>query len=87
MSFTAGEDGGEYNHKLELSEIPPHTHASHLNVPDATSKETSRWYVQSQFGSLYEDGHWIQQDLDIGEGMSHNNTQPYIVTFFWKRII
>lgn len=76
---TAGETGGEKAHTLTTTEIPSHNHGlGSYGMPDANGTyyyKTTK--VIDQFGLGYTG--------DTGGGGSHNNLQPYIVVYFWKR--
>ncbi|GIV51641.1 MAG: hypothetical protein KatS3mg038_2162 [Candidatus Kapaibacterium sp.] len=71
--------GGAKTHTLSLTEIPPHTHSYTRYSVQAT--------VQSGTGSV---GIWrnalLQDTSSAGGGQPHNNLQPYIVVYFWRRI-
>ena len=100
VSFTAGNTGGEYKHKLTVNELPEHAHAENIN-----GKGNDDW--DNKFGSMVSrpnpgtgntsgysvdissnwstTGHPVMTD-ETGENQAHNNMQPYLVVHFWKRI-
>ena len=87
VSFTAGDEGGEYNHTLTTNEMPSHT----LKV-QVTQRVTGD---DAAGGSrvLTADRNVSTDTVDItgmtakatGGGQAHNNLQPYIVVHMWKR--
>ena len=100
VSFTAGNTGGEYKHKLKVNELPEHAHAENIN-----GKGNDDW--DNKFGSMVSrpnpgtgntagysvdissnwntTGHPVMTD-ETGGNQAHNNMQPYLVVHFWKRI-
>ena len=74
---TIGKTGGEKTHTLTTSEMPSHKHgiayASQLFGGNAS------WVKSFEPG-----GGNVDTKLEGGGG-SHNNLQPYIVVYFWKR--
>lgn len=86
-NFTAGSTGGEYTHKLTVSEIPAHSHQ--LNRP--------HWYIADSastggIGTIYgTTGTTTSRYMDsasiasTGGNGFHNNIQPYISVYMWKR--
>ena len=82
---TAEETGGAKTHTLTISEMPSHTH--NLGSKDSTAGDG---------GSFNEE--FIEDPADTtngpnvtssstGGGSAHNNLQPYIVVYMWKRTV
>lgn len=97
MSFTTNSTGGEYTHKLNINELPSHNHAQ--TAPDCTEPNQNANILRlkeengTQFGGTCAFD-WCETGLGkaactnyTGDDIPHNNIMPYIVTFFWKRII
>lgn len=84
MSFTALSTGGEYEHKLVVSEMPKHKHGLSLFL-DGQSQDNNNDAVSAEWSKKH-----IRHDnpiYDTGGDKPHNNIQPYITVNFWKRII
>jgi hypothetical protein len=82
---TAEETGGAKTHTLTISEMPAHTH--NLGSKDSTAGDG---------GAFNEE--FIEDPADTtngpnvtssstGGGSAHNNLQPYIVVYMWKRTV
>jgi hypothetical protein len=74
---TAEETGGAKTHTLTVDEIPAHTHS----VPNSGSQNNS-----------FDSGTTVGNDVagtsgSTGGGSAHNNLQPYIVVYMWKRTV
>lgn len=72
---TLEETGGAKTHTLTVDEIPAHTHS----VPNSGSQNNS-----------FDSGTTVGNDVtgtsgSTGGGSAHNNLQPYIVVYMWKR--
>jgi len=76
---TAQETGGAKTHTLSVSEIPSHTHTSTLrgngedenqNIPSASDNTDPSLTMTTDA---------------TGGGQAHNNLQPYIVAYMWRR--
>lgn len=72
--------GGEKAHTLTIGEMPSHNH--NILKP--------RWSTAAGANAVYGSngtGSGSNRDVDAyeGGGEAHNNMQPYITTYFWKR--
>jgi microcystin-dependent protein len=86
QAFSTVEDtGGELKHTLTKAEIPPHVHIEtyRSNHNNGTNYgETGPYLYATQNTS---DGSVDKAGNAQLLGQSHNNMQPYIVTYMWKR--
>lgn len=74
---TLGETGGAKTHTLTTAELPAHTHGS-------TDGGTFQAGLDSDSGTfVVRDG--SGGTGSTGSGNAHNNLQPYIVVYMWKR--
>jgi microcystin-dependent protein len=84
---TAGETGGAKTHTLTKQEIPPHTH-SYVKT-DSTSNADgydNNTNAKTVTGPTETGGGNIGENSDgTGNASPHNNLQPYIVVYMWKR--
>ena len=82
---TVEEVGGSKTHTLTESELPSHTHNT------LSSYQTQVEVIGSSTVTITEaDRSGDGADVDIatsstGSGSAHNNLQPYITVYFWKR--
>lgn len=73
---SAEETGGTKTHTLTTSEIPSHTHSlSTSDNPGGTGA------IEVAGGAPTS----TQTTQSTGGGQAHNNLQPYIVVYMWKR--
>ena len=84
MTFTALGTGGEYRHLLSISELASHAHTN-FSVNGTTVGWTDKVFQQGTLGGVRPN-----RTSDITTGYSggiakHNNTQPYIGVFYWRR--
>jgi len=77
---TAGSTGGAETHTLSWGEMPSHTHGQYVtaNGGPAIRKD---YAGDGGFGP-YDQG---QQTQPAGGGGAHNNLQPYITVYIWRR--
>lgn len=71
--------GGAKTHTLSIDEIPSHTHGiSNFENPAGTGS-TGSANGASSFSTVNTDA--------TGGGGAHNNLQPYVVVYMWKRTV
>lgn len=77
---TLGETGGAKTHTLTLAESPAHTHTIVTNgaPPTATAGKVSIGNASAIDGTVTD---------SKGGGGAHNNLQPYITVYMWKRTV
>lgn len=69
---------GEYEHKLSVSEMPSHSH----NIEGATGGSGAVWHIGGNLSTPAEMSGVVKP---TGGDLPHNNVQPSIVVYFWKR--
>lgn len=78
---TVEETGGEKTHTLTTDEIPSHTHSTSY-----TSFDVNNQYYGLSSGSVWFNNVGKSGTSGArGGGQAHNNLQPYIVVYMWKR--
>jgi len=95
---SVGKTGGEKTHKLTVAEMPSHNHSTSGNLGYNTSIGCSRTKVNTSSGSHYAfvgDGTSSAGESGLafnpatnsnGSGNAHNNLQPYITCYMYKRV-
>lgn len=98
MSFTSKSVGGEYNHLLTENEMPVHRHYEYIFVkgyPDWPVVDLDTYGAMIDF----ESSNYVTPNRSVhatttnafahtefaGGSTEHNNIQPYIVAYFWRR--
>lgn len=84
MSFTANDTGGEYAHKLTISEMPKHAH-KFQGYYNTTSGSAYSQYILSRDKVSGDPNSVPSSEEYVGGNGSHNNIQPYITVYFWRR--
>ena len=96
---TAEKTGGEKTHKLASNELPSHNHIVHdygnsANVYSSSksmSTSGAQWGVRfekgtSGYGSFSETDTYRLRTAEFElRNDAHNNLQPYITVYYWKR--
>ncbi|MDD6640948.1 MAG: hypothetical protein PUE66_08150 [Erysipelotrichaceae bacterium] len=84
MSFTTNSTGGEYAHKLTVDEMPSHRHKLTMRNNSSAGAYYARPPLSANSGSNYDAD---REDTIASKGgdASHNNLQPYITVYFWRR--
>lgn len=89
VTFNNGDTGGEYNHELTEDENGPHTHGAGTLVGNkdiATTATTNAASVTGGVGNFGNTTFTITGNTaSSGLGDGHNNIQPYISVYVWKR--
>lgn len=90
MSFTSNSTGGEFKHKLVLEEIPNHTHyildqLADGNIGISGDPGGKSPYTRATERADRTKKYWWGTTYPSGGDKAHNNVQPYIVTYFWRR--
>lgn len=82
QTFTANSTGGEYKHKLTVDEMPSHTHK--LQFRGGQGAKPNDPYGDDR--PMLQGSSTYGKNVDnTGGNVSHNNIQPYITVYFWKR--
>ena len=82
MSFTSGSTGGEYTHKLTTDEMPSHNHKLHARGGSTT--QTSSPFAANKPITQGSNSYGFDVS-NTGGSLAHNNIQPYITVYFWRR--
>lgn len=83
---TVEETGGAKTHTLSVDEMPSHTHS----VWAFSSASGSYWCRNQNSGGYQSNGgidwgYYNGLAIATGGGLAHNNLQPYITCYMWKR--
>ena len=86
--FEINQTGGEYQHTLTLTELPLHNHNIFVTGGSFTAVTDGVYLTNTGVSSdtIVNSGRNQGRTRDNGGDQPHNNIQPYIVTYMWKRI-
>ncbi len=78
--------GGEKAHVLSASEMPTHAHTMDSAVSTHSSiVSTDTGLYQGTGAITFTAIGTVNETDETGEGIGHNNLQPYITCYMWKR--
>ena len=75
--------GGAKSHTLSIDEMPPHRHRLPNNPQQTAALEPN--FVGRDGGEGTSNYSNANISETTGGGLSHNNMQPYITVFMWRR--
>ena len=78
---TVEKTGGEKTHKLTVSELPSHSHRQYVTANSGGSGIRND-YDSDTRGIAHDQG---VNTMNSGGNTAHNNLQPYITVYMWKR--
>ena len=100
-NYTAGSKGGEATHQLTVGELPSHNHSGSTNTTgehthtfvvtneefgNDSNKPTVGYNNAGIYTTSSAGNHSHTLTINnTGNNQSHNNIQPYIAIFIWKR--
>lgn len=79
---TGSKTGGAKTHTLTEQEMPRHSHGQHVTANDGGTA-LRRDYSSDGRGGIYAQG---VHTMTAGGSQAHNNLQPYITVYIWRRI-
>ncbi|WP_332058114.1 DUF859 family phage minor structural protein [Streptococcus canis] len=82
----AGKTGGEKSHRLTKEEMPRHDHnVSNDNNALLLAASSTKAYATAGAGSGSNSWPWQKGVQSEGGDQPHNNLQPYITVYMWRR--
>ena len=84
---TAEETGGAKTHELTKAEIPPHLHTYNMkaNIPGGTNAGGDAYSLGTASYNTGAGNVLGENGNGTGDASAHNNLQPYIAVYMWKR--
>lgn len=84
---TSNKEGGEKSHTLTIAELPKHSHGNtNFNTGGRPLSASTGW-ENTNIG-LYRATDYNQENIfnqNVGGNQSHNNLQPYVTIYRWRR--
>lgn len=76
-TFASGAQGGEFEHQITIDEMPSHVHGITIENTRGSGSDGAE-----DGNSSFNNG----TTQPTGGNQSHNNIQPYLVVYMWKRL-
>ena len=86
LEFKIDQTGGEYNHVLSVQEMPSHNHTVTAITGTSSARAVSESSASSYDRYLQRASSATPTTSNSGSSDAHNNIQPYITCYMWKRI-
>lgn len=83
---TVNKLGGEKDHILTTQEMPTHNHSYNSGFDNNATGLFTQPAGSGYPGTHIVGGYNILYTQNTGENQAHNNLQPYIVVYMWKRV-
>ena len=84
---TSNKEGGEKSHTLTIAELPKHSHGNTSFNTGGRPLSASTGWENTNIG-LYRATDYNQENIfnqNVGGNQSHNNLQPYVTIYRWRR--
>ena len=93
-THAAGTSGGEFEHKLTVSETPSHSHQQNGQTSDGhTNGVVNTKIAGNYYGAYIQYGYYgsgtraaQMMTSSAGGNQPHNITPPYLAIYWWHRI-
>lgn len=85
--YAAGSTGGEFEHKLSVSEMPSHTHdTAKGEITEKAKTQMDQYQTYQRENGITPGKYWTAGTLSAGGDKPHNNMQPYVANHRYRRI-
>lgn len=78
--------GGEKTHKLTVAEMPKHKPNVGIYINNSVAGDAVYWFNPGGFASGNTGSSNSTKVSEVGGDQAHNNVQPYVTCYMWKRV-